>query len=278
MTDSKKTYRPSANKNHSMSEHFDPAEQESSEQWGAPSISINEDVIPDVQADPESAERLAPTPSITKYPDYLLSKFHVDENGDLAPNASYVQQALKQFKSRGETPVTHSTTGQELSDEALAEYKQSVAEMAKHLLQFDESVYTSVNGKAIRPCASLIFSFASAANSLWAAWCLDMESFVDITSKNEMDMSEKQLEYKHNLTCSLQLQGYNARFARDVLIEMQPHVSNEYKVAQGKVQAALEYRLRRDAEWQTKEHKRVDVNANARQAAPEFDASVAASF
>ena len=116
----KKAYRPTANQNHSMSEHFDPAEQESTEQWGAPSVSINEEVIPDIQADPESAERLAPTTAITKYPDYLLSKFHVDENGDLAPNASYVQQALKQFSDRGTSALTHGPEGQQLTDEALA--------------------------------------------------------------------------------------------------------------------------------------------------------------
>ena len=274
----KKAYRPTANKNHSMSEHFDPAEQESTEQWGAPSVSINEEVIPDIQADPESAERLAPTTAITKYPDYLLSKFHVDENGDLAPNASYVQQALKQFSDRGTSALTHGPEGQQLTDEALAEYKTSVAEMAKHLLQFDESAYTSVNDKAIRPSASLIFSFAGSANRLWADWCLDMESFMDIAGKSELDMSEKQLSYKHNLAMSLQLQGYNARFARDVLLEMAPHVSNEYKVSQGKVKDAIAYKLRSDAEWQTKQHKRVDISADARRAAPEFDEKLTASF
>ena len=275
---SKKAYRPTANQNHSMSDHFDPAEQESTEQWGAPSVSINEDVIPDIQADPESAERLAPTPAITKYPDYLLSKFHVDENGNLAPNNSYVMQALKQFNDRGASPLTHDPEGKQISDEQLTEYKTNVAEMAKQLLQFDESAYTSVNDKAVRPSASLIFSFAGAANRLWADWCLDMESFMDIAGKSELDMSEKQLSYKHNLATSLQLQGYNARFARDVLLEMAPHVSNEYKVSQGQVKDAIEYKLRSDAEWQTKQHKRVDISADARRAAPDFDDKLTASF
>ena len=284
MTDSNKPFAPLKD----LKEQFDPSELESTEQWGAPSVSINEEVIPDIQADPESAERInaATNPLQTQYPAFLFSKFHVDNNGDLAPNTSYVLESMSYYKVSGHSPIKNHRDGRLFDQEVVAadtptdlqKYNEDVYNAATSLMVFNETAYTTVTGYAKRPCAGMINAYAKAAERLWGNWCLDRTAFEDLCKTSETDMTENQLAFKHNITTSLQLQGYNARFARDVLKEINNWSSTDYKVSEEGVENAIEFKLRMDAQYQTDQHKRTDVDAAAKREAPRLDKLVVSTF
>lgn len=280
MTDSNKPFAKD------LKEQFDPSELESTEEWGAPSKSINEDVIPDDNADPESVERLRPDPLQTQYPQFLFSKFHVDSNGDLAPNESYVLESMAYYRASGNSPIKNHRDGR-LFDQKCAsadeqtdheDYEDDVSDAAESMMVFNQTAYTTATGYAKRPCAGMINAYAKATERLWGNWCLDRTAFEDLCKTSEADMTENQLAFKHNITTSLQLQGYNARFARDVLKEINAKSSTDYKVSEEGVKEAIKFKLRMDAQYQTQQHKRTDVNAAAKREAPKLDAVIVSTF
>ena len=157
-------------------------------------------------------------------------------------------------------------------------YNKAVYDAATSMMVFNETAYTTVTGYAKRPCAGMINAYAKAAERLWGNWCLDRTAFEDLCKTSEADMSENQLAFKHNITTSLQLQGYNARFARDVLKEINSWSSTDYKVSEEGVKDAIKFKLRMDAQYQTQQHKRTDVNAAAKREAPKLDAVIVSTF
>ena len=229
-----------------MSEHFDPSEQETKELLPKNESDMS-DYTEDTNADPEGAEKRSARADI-QLPDYWYKKYALDDFGKPTFNASVVNSVMEVFDLKYGTPMN---------------FVEGDASVEDQRIYFDHQVNDVVSGMRqlleVDP-QSTGLNFLQLTTRTWSEFVSICYEYSDSMSNfKEDDIPDWLIQREEKM---LQL-GRKARILSAALEAIDEDFGlKDTKIQRNRVQAAVEQRMQRLAEWNF--NRQADMSGKAK--------------